>query len=190
MARIAQRSRRRRALSLLELLVVVAIVGIVSAAIIPTFARSSVSMRLKNTARRVVDMMNFCHSMAVCDGQTYRFNALEGSNHVWVSFEREPLESPGEFTPYGMSGLADYQLPEGLSVKALLLEERSEEDDSATMETYLEFRKDGTADNAALILVSETEEAYSVLVAALTSRMRIVDYDVEEAAQEDAEEGE
>ena len=154
----------------------ISIIVIVVTGLVPSFTRGSEARALKGAATRIGDMMAFCHSMAVSEGQPFRLTAFEGESRVWVAHEGDP-ESPGVYVPYGMSGYALFELPRGVFVKSFSLDQEPDEDET---DSYIEFRRDGSADGGALIIGVETGESYSILVASLTGRVRIVDYDVEE----------
>jgi prepilin-type N-terminal cleavage/methylation domain-containing protein len=164
--------------TLLELLVAIAILAVVTAGIIPTLTGTGERAELQGAATRLADMMSFCHSMAGSEAQTFRLYFSEDEPLVWVGFEREPLEKSGEWDSYRISGISSYRLPDRVTVKSMTVEaERYEE---TAGETFIEFRMDGTADDAAIVLESESGRCYSIVVASLTGATRILDYDVEE----------
>jgi prepilin-type N-terminal cleavage/methylation domain-containing protein len=179
--------------TLIEVLVVIAILGILAAGLIPTLGRGTSASALRFSARSLVDMMSFAQSMAIAEGRPFRLHlppvdgavgsATDGKEggRAHVSWENDPLNNPGGFEPYGMSGVSGRQLAAGVGLKALVFDERyveTLEDDEER--DYLEFSSDGTADGATIVIGGEDDRRLSILVCPLTGRARVLDYDVTE----------
>lgn len=162
--------------TLIEILVVLLILSVVSMSVVPTFFRSMEGISLKSAVHHVGDMLNFCRSMAVSDGQPFRLNYDEEQHRFWISYEKDPLLEPGYFEEYGVSGFAHYILPEHVTVKSFFIEETSELE---IEETFVEFQKDGSASEVIIVFSNPEEDAYSIQVSELTGRIRIVDYEIE-----------
>ena len=168
----------RSAFTLIELLVVISIIVVFAAGMMPTFLKSSDRFRLKDSTRRLSDLMSFCHSMAVFESTTFRLDVDVEGGRCRVLFEEDPVGKPGQFRPFRMSGYTGYELQPGVTFRDLSIAEHwaGEFGD----EDYIEFRPDGTADEAAVVLANEDEECFTVMLSPLTSQVRIVEHDVSE----------
>ena len=180
-------SARRRGFTLIELLVVITIIVTLTVGVMPAFRASSDSYRMKETVRRLCDFMHFCNSMAVFESAAYRVNLDRATSRCWVTFEREPLERPGVFEPYRASGYSGYAFQPGVFVKDVLVNEEPGVEPRQEGETggdYIEFRGDGTADEAVLVLTDGRDETLSIRISGMTAAVQILD---EEFVEEDFE---
>jgi prepilin-type N-terminal cleavage/methylation domain-containing protein len=167
---------RGRAFTLIELLVVIVILSVASAVTIPLFLSNTGHARLKDSTTRLSDMVRFCQSMAVFQAAPFRLNLDRQKGRCWVSFERDPGRQPGVFSPYLQSEYGGYTLQEGVRFGDLALgDENTETANSASEEEFIEFRKDGTADQTAIVLEGQDGEAYSLIVSGLTGQVFIVE---------------
>ena len=171
-------STRHRGFTLIELLVVITILVVLTAGVVPAFRASSDSYRMKETVRRLCDFMHFCNSMAVFESATYRLSFDPMGSRCWVSFEREPLERPGAFEPYRASGYSGYAFQPGVFVKDLLLDQEPgapPREEGETDGDYIEFRGDGTADEAVLVLTDGRGEVLSIRISGPTAAVQVLD---------------
>ena len=178
------KQRRRSAFTLIELLVVITIITVLSASVAPVFLRNTDRLRLKDSVRHLQDMMSFCHSMAAFESTTFRLNLDPGENRCWISFEKDPAQEPGVFYPYRASGYAAYRLQDVVAIRDVVIREADEEDLDEGEDRdgdYIEFRTDGTASEAVVVLANEQDERFSILVSGLTGGVRVI----EEASSED-----
>ncbi len=186
----------RGAFTLIELLVALAIVAIMSAGVaIPLFLSNSDDHKLRDATRRLTDMVQFCNSMAVFESSSYRLYFDPPAGQCAVAVERFPQDEPGVYSLYEASGFSLYTLPEGVTFTDLIIEsdgegenESEEESASETSDTneedpYIEFRRDGTADNASFVLNCGTRYL-GVTISGLTSAVRLIENPAVEATQD------
>jgi prepilin-type N-terminal cleavage/methylation domain-containing protein len=182
-----------RAFTLIELLVTLAIVAILAAGMaIPLFLSNSDDHKLRDAARRLTDMIQFCNSMAVFESAAYRLYFDPPAGQCAVAIERFPLEEPGVYSLYEASGFSLYTLPEGVTITHLIVEsekmdsdefEEESQDETAETDTedpYIEFRRDGTADPASIVL-SSGGRYLAVTLSGLTSAVRLIENPAVEA---------
>jgi prepilin-type N-terminal cleavage/methylation domain-containing protein len=177
------KQRRRSAFTLIELLVVITIITVLSASVAPVFLRNTDRLRLKDSVRHLQDMMSFCHSMAAFEATTFRLNLDPRENVCWISFEKDPAQEPGVFYPYRASGYAGYRLQDVVAIRDVVIREADEESMEEGEERegdYIEFRTDGTATEAVVILANEQDERFSILVSGLTGGVRIIEEEFSE----------
>ena len=168
---------RSRAFTLLELLVVITIIAVMSAGLVPTFLKNSDGYKIKDAVRRVADLMYYSHSMAVFESTNFRLNFDRETNSCWLTFEKNPETEPGLFHRYNASGYSGYTFQPGVAVQNIIIQEEAMEVELEQTELregeYIEFRKDGTSEDALLVLVNEKQACYTIQVSGVTSTVRI-----------------
>jgi len=167
---------RNRAFTLIEILVVIVILSVASAAMVPLFLGNTDYARLKDSTTRLGDMMRFCQSMAVFQAAPFRLNVDRGRNQCWVSFEKNPLNEPGVFSPYRHSEYGGYKLQEGVRFGDFFFgDETAATEGQPSGEEFIEFRKDGTADQTALVVEGAAGDAFTLMVSGLTGQVFVVE---------------
>ena len=186
-------SRRHTGFTLIEILVVIVMLSVLSGGVMLSVHRSRDEAAVKDAARRISDMISYCHSMAVFEARAFRLYFEPEKGRCGVFYEADPLNQPGSFAPYRHSGFALRRIPEGVYFKDVrllkqdYLESSWDSGSSATEEwagTYIEFRPDGTSEDTLIVLASvaaseEREEIYTLVLSGLTSQLRIYDRKVE-----------
>lgn len=168
--------------TLLEILVVVALIAIMTVAVVPQFLGNTGRGALTSASNQVTNMMWFCHSSAAYDGQTFRFNYEPERRRFWISYcdDSDSSPNPGdetrEFKPYRQSGLAEFILPETVSVKSFT--KGIQEVSTSDKDHFIEFSNDGTADAAGIVLCDSRRVACTILVSGITSQIQLVDHEV------------
>jgi prepilin-type N-terminal cleavage/methylation domain-containing protein len=175
--------RSAGAFTLIELLVVISIVVVFTAGMVPPFLKNTDRFRLKDSARRLSDLMSFCHSMAVFEAAAFRLDFDVQRGRCRVLFEEDPVAEPGRFRPFRMSGYSVYTLQQGVMIEdlSIAVSQGDEIDDS----DYIEFRSDGTADEAAVVLANEKGDCCTILLSPLTSGVRILEHALDEGEPEE-----
>jgi prepilin-type N-terminal cleavage/methylation domain-containing protein len=175
------------AFTLIELLVALAILAVLSVGVtVPLFLSNSEDHKLRDAARHLTDMMQFCNSMAVFESAGYRLYFDPAAGQCAVSIERFPQEEPGVYTLYEASGFSLYTLPDGVTFADFIIEadgaNETESEDESSVETqdsneedpYIEFRRDGTADSASFVLNCGSRYL-GVSISGLTSAVRLIE---------------
>jgi prepilin-type N-terminal cleavage/methylation domain-containing protein len=180
---------RNRAFTMIEIMVVITILVVMCAGVMPLFMRNSDSVQLKASARRLCDMMSLCQGLAVFENRTYRIEIDAEKSSFIVLFEKEPYDNPDAFETYHASGMTALTLQDGIKVKRLEIDREIDEDDPDAEEIpdgdFIDFRCDGTSDNAILVLAGENEECFSIAVSELTGRLRLYDHEIEPDEDDD-----
>ena len=164
----------------------ISIIALLASMTIPQFLGNAGRLALKDAAGRLSDIMWFCHSTAAFEGRTFRLNLAPDGRRFQITFEPDPLERKGEFRAYRESGLSVYNLPDNVLVRSFRLvgagsaggEARTQEEagGEGSGESVIEFRKDGTADAANLVLEDREGQACEIRVSGLTSQVRIMEW--------------
>jgi len=83
---------------LLELMLVIALVAMLAGMVWPNLPGRLTGKQLIHSASRLNSVLQICRSSAMTQAKRYRCVWDANTNRMIVQIEREPLESPGEFT--------------------------------------------------------------------------------------------
>ncbi len=174
----------RRAFTLIELLVVLSILAIAGVAVAPTLAGLS-ARRLEASARSILAHTRWARGEAALRGARVQLVVdLDAGQHL-VQVEADPVGAPGTFTPArGVMG-AGWPLEADTSFAGVRVGEIGRplgtEPESLTSGTVtIEFRPDGTATAADLMLANPAGDGLVVRVHGVTGRSVILDPDAGE----------
>jgi prepilin-type N-terminal cleavage/methylation domain-containing protein len=166
--------RVRRAFTLIELLIVVAIVIVLTGMMVPVLQSGLGRSESRGALVRITNIMTLASSMAVAEGRTFRLNINPQEGRFWVTHERDPLNEPGVYVPYRLSELTDFRLGPGITVRWHELELREQQEG----EPFIPFHADGTSERLTLVLITEGGRTWTIMVAPMTSAIRVVDFDI------------
>lgn len=172
---------RAGAFTLIELLTVIVILVVMSAFLVPQFSGGTASSDAREAVDRLGGMMNLASSMAAADAQVYRLAWNDAEGRFWIEREPDPEQQPGHFAPMRLSNLSMYQLPKTVHLRYLrVAEEVPAMANDQDLPPFIEFRPDGTSEKAVLVLDAADGDAWTLLLSAMTSRVRVLDFAVEE----------
>lgn len=153
-----------RGLALFELVLVMIVLTVAAGILAPRFSDFMPSWRVRTTARRMVAWLVQARGEAASTGLRHRFVFDPAGRRYGLAREARPFREPGVFEP--LPGLwAAEELPEGVELSV-----QGFSDDGAGRRV-LEFRPDGTAREAALVLSNDRGDRSVVRVAGATSRV-------------------
>lgn len=171
--------RRKGAFTLVEILVVLVVISILIGAVAPEFSGTYKKLQISSAAGQLGDMMAFCYSAAATQQMDHRLNADPETGRVWLTREEVvPETGVRAYQPVAFPGMGTYILPESVVFDA------EDMADLLTLgldgESYIQFRRDGTADFTRLRLFSERAEPMDVALNGLTGRVTIREVSLEE----------
>ncbi len=175
------------------------LVVLLASLVIATFYGTLDHVRRKENASRIAALLRTARAQAGNDGKRFRL-AFDGeTGQPVVSVETDPLEAPGEFTPYHAWWVKGAQLQAGVTVALCeltgydaignldaALAGGAEDEDARAV---IHFHPDGTSDSVRIVLAAgEGEDLWAVEITlnGVDGTIRRRDLDPEENA-EDAE---
>lgn len=163
---------RQRGTTLLELVLVMMIFFILAAVVAPRFSDFFPSLQVRGAADTIFASAGKARADAVLTGARHRLVVDPETRMFWISHEPKPLKEPGKFEKLG-GAWKEEELPSDVLLESF--------EGFATDGTkrYLEFRTDGTAAEAALVLANDRGDRRTIRIAAATGAARI---EVQEAA--------
>lgn len=177
------RQRHSRGFSLIEIVAVIVIIGVLSAMMVPSLVSGLERARVNGAITRITQTMALCGNLAATDGQPFRLNFNPGTGRFWITFEPDPLEQPGVYTPLRLSDMAAWQLDESIRIREYRMAVEAQEigtEPSSEEAPFIEFRPDGTCDGVMMILETESEDVYTIVLSPITGRVRLYDYELGE----------
>lgn len=173
--------RRPRGFSLIEIVAVIVIIGVLSAMMVPSLVSGLNRARVNGAITRITQTMALCGNLAATDSQPFRLNFNPGTGRFWITFEPDPLEQPGVFAPLRLSDMAAWQLDESIRIRDYRIAiEAQEVEEQADEAPFIEFRPDGTCDGIMMIIETDSEDVYTIVLSPITGRVRVFDYEVGE----------
>lgn len=177
----------RSGMSLIELLVVILIMTVMTTGIVPLFMQNSQGVRLKDNVERIGGLIHYCRDMAVFQSAIFRLHIDPVLNMCRVEYERDPLEEPGVFYPYMASEYSSMKFHDGIRLtdlyidsgqaegweagefELMALRETEEEDEG----TFIEFHRDGTADDSKLLMTNKDSEFFLLELNGMTGSTKV-----------------
>ncbi|MDK2971844.1 MAG: hypothetical protein PWP23_1599 [Candidatus Sumerlaeota bacterium] len=169
--------RPQSGFTLIELLIVVAIIVVLAGMMVPVLQSSWTRAESRGAVTRVTNMMTLAASMAAAEGQTFRLNFSPQAGRFWLTWEPEPLENPGVFAAFRSSRMTDFRLEDTALIPWHEVQGLPED---ALDTPYIEFRPDGTADRATLVLATNDGGRWTIILSPVTASVRIFDFDITE----------
>jgi prepilin-type N-terminal cleavage/methylation domain-containing protein len=179
--------RRRDGFTFLELAMVVLIMGIMMGITFPRFSAFFSKANIGATARRLAGTMGYLRNAAARDGQSYFLNLDQEKNEYWVTVIKKNAElSQVEYQDTEVlddemyievknAFLSRVRLEKKIAFAGVILEDGTKVLDQRVI---IEFRPDGTADEAVVRLTDARERAYSVYVEHYNGQATVYKYAV------------
>lgn len=168
---------------------VIIIISILIGAAVPSITAGIESSRTKGLLSQVASLIATAESDAVERGHTVRLVFTPENGRFWLAEEKLIENEPSSFQPIKASD-SSVDLEADLKVADFHIGAREEDDktNDPKEEQYVEFRRDGTTDTTFFVFENSSEEKYSIIVAGMTGRIRIVDFDYAEAKKKEDQE--
>jgi prepilin-type N-terminal cleavage/methylation domain-containing protein len=154
---------RARGFTLLELILVMVILCTVLALSGPSLKGFFAMRQLEDTGARIVSLMEFARTQAVCQGRVYRFNVDLLSRTYWLSIlDKDDYEDLG--TDWGR----EFLIPDDYT-----LEVRDFSMDGMTY--YVEFTGTGRIHPGSLVLTGPKGDTLNIVCRSATERFMVID---------------
>jgi len=159
------RNRRSHpaAFTLIELIMVLVILTLVVAAVAPKLRMFGAGQSMKDRARLIVGLAQYCRTQAVTQGHTYRLNVEPSTRKMWITTDN----GSGTYEAPGNEFGAQFELPDNLSMTS----------DFPTHDPdgqYAEFRPNGRTDPGKVQLTNGDGDIVEVSCASPTELFRVL----------------
>ncbi len=156
-----------RGVTLLELVLVMMVIFTLATVVAPRFSDFFPSLQVKSAAAALLATAGKARADAVLTGVRHRLVVDTEARTYWIDLEPRPVKEPGKFEKLG-GAWEEETLPRDVLVESL---EGFVVDTGARK--YLEFRSDGTATEASIVLGNDRGDRRTLKVAAATGAARI-----------------
>jgi len=160
--------KRRGGFTLLEILLVMGMVFVLAAVVVPRFSDYVPSLRVKKTTDRLFAWARKARSDAALTGLRQRLVIDTQEKKYWLEVEARPFKDPGVFTI--VPGWEEEALPDEVQLETL---EGLENDPDHEHRQVLEFRPDGSSEDATITVANDRGDRATIKVVAATSRVYI-----------------
>jgi Tfp pilus assembly protein FimT len=155
----------RRGATLIELVLVMMVIFTMAMVVAPRFSDFLPSLQVRSAASGVFATAGKARADAVLTGARYRLVIDGGARTYGIAYEPRPVKEPGKFEK--LAGWSDEELP-----REVLLESTNGFSD-ADGKRYLEFRPDGTAKEASVVLANDRGDRRTISISAATGAAKI-----------------
>ncbi len=180
---------------MLEIVVVVVIIALMAGAIIPTLFSGMDRNRLESASQVISNAFNYCYSSAITEGRRYRWTWDEQAQRARYLYERDPLQTPGEFVPAMVGERQNEALPPNVQLEGVYfpMQPLAEDQEAQELPPEITFYPDGHATSAQVVVQTVapngTPDALTIMLNGATGRVKIVSGNAP-MAQMQAESGE
>ena len=157
----------RRGATLIELVLVMMVIFTMAAVVAPRFSNFFPSLQIRSAADTMLATAGKAQADAVLTGARYRLVIDAATKTYWIAYEPRPVKEPGKFAKLG-GAWVDEELPAGVSLRSI---EGFGTDGEARR--FLEFRPDGTAKEASIVLANESGDLRTIKISAATGTAKI-----------------
>jgi Tfp pilus assembly protein FimT len=153
-------------MTLLELILVMMVLFVLAAVVAPRFSDSFPALQVRKTADHLLAWARKARSDAATTGLRQRLVIDSQKRKFWIEVEADPFKNPGKFVL--VRGAWDEEtLAEEIVFESLEGFERDGQKAS------LEFRPDGTSEDATLVVANERGDRRTIKVVGASSRVAI-----------------
>jgi Tfp pilus assembly protein FimT len=156
----------RRGATLIELVLVMMVIFTMAMVVAPRFSDFMPSLQVRSAANGLFATAGKARADAVLTGARHRLVIDPGARTYGIAYEPRPVKEPGKFEK--MAGAwAEEELP-----REVVLESTDGFSD-ADGKRFLEFRPDGTAKEASIVLANDRGDRRTIKISAATGAARI-----------------
>ena len=162
-------SRRAGGFTLVELILVMIVIFTLATVVAPRFTDFFPSFQVRKSGELLLAWAHKAKSDAALTGARQRL-ALDLTNRkFWIEVEMRPLKEPGKFT--ALSGAwSPETLPGEVMFESIEITPVDASSSSGSLR-YIEFRPDGTAGEATVIVANDVGDRQTLRVEAATSKI-------------------
>ena len=157
----------RRGATLIELVLVMMVIFTMAAVVAPRFSDFVPALQVRAAADTLLATAGKARADAVLTGARYRLVVDTATRAYWIAYEPRPVKEPGKFAKLGGAWI-DEELPPDVLFESI---EGFGTDGEARR--FLEFRPDGTAKEASVVLANDRGDRRTVKIAAATGIAKI-----------------
>ena len=157
----------RRGSTLIELVLVMMVIFTMAAVVAPRFSDFFPSLQIRSAADTLLATAGKAQADAVLTGARYRLVIDAEKRTYWIAYEPRPVKEPGKFAKLG-GAWVDEELP-----RDVLLESIEGFGTDGDARRFLEFRPDGTAKEASVVLANDRGDRRTVKISAATGAAKI-----------------
>lgn len=165
--------RRSRAFTLVELILVMVVIFTLATVVVPRFSDFFPSLQVRKSTELLMAWARKARTDAALTGTRQRLYLDASKRKFWIEHEPRPIKEPGKFVALA-GAWKEELLPEGVDIESI---EKAETDSSSAR--YVEFRPDGSAGDAIIVLSNANGDRQTLRIEAATSKILI-----EEAAEQ------
>jgi Tfp pilus assembly protein FimT len=152
--------------------VVALIIVVLAAVAVPSFAGFWQASQARNCIWQVAALAHTARDYAICHAVRVALEYDEAQGQFRIAAESDPNAAPGEFEDLRLAGAQPVTVPDAVERVALSVEGREADPDWPVV-----FFPDGQALDAQIVLEGP-QGAWSVDIAPLTGRARVIEGDV------------
>ncbi len=157
-----------RGASLLELILVMIVIFTVATVALPRFSDFFPNLQVRKTTDRLYAWARKARADAALTGAATRLVVDPAGRRYWIEIEPRPLREPGTFEPLGGAWGEGEEVPEGVEFEAV------EGFEGKSGRKTLEFRPDGTTDDATIVLANDRGDRRTIRITGATGRIEIL----------------
>lgn len=161
--------RRTSGFTLLELILVMVVIFTLATVVAPRFSDFFPNFQVKKHSEHLLAYARKARSEAATTGLRQRLIVDSKAKKYWIELEARPIKEPGVFRSLG-GAWTEEQLPDAMEFESL---EGAETDSAKGNLKYIEFRPDGTATEATLIVANDKGDRSTLKIEGATSKVYI-----------------
>lgn len=152
--------------SLLELILVMIVIFTIATVVAPRFSDFFPNLQVRKSTDRVFAWARKARADAALTGAAHRLVIDPDARKYWIEYEPRPLKEPGKFKELGGTWEGE-ELPLEVEFESL------EGFDSKSGRKVLEFRPDGTTEDAEIVLSNDRGDRRTIRITGATGRIAI-----------------
>lgn len=157
----------RRGATLLELVLVMMVIFTMAMVVAPRFSDFYPGLQIRTAANALLATVGKARADASLSGARHRLVIDPTARTFWIAAEPRPVKRPGQFEKLGGAW------PEEALPRDVVLETLEGFDTDGEGKRYLEFRPDGTAKEASIVLANESGDRRTLKVSAATGLAKV-----------------
>lgn len=163
-------SRRRRnpGFTLVELILVMVVIFTLATVVAPRFSDFFPSLQVRKSTELLMAWARKARSDAALTGTRQRLYLDPSKRKFWIEHEPRPIKDAGKFVKLA-GAWQEELLPDGVEIESV---DKAETGGSAR---YVEFRPDGSATEATIVISNANGDRQTLRIEAATARIFIED---------------
>ena len=162
---------KNRAFTLIEIIIVMVIFLVMAGIAFPSFRGAFSGSKLDAAVNEVSATMRYAHRFAVMEGVRCRVNFKANDRKFYLSYEKEPVSSPDEFSMIKASHGRVRTLARGMEIG------KAEDGDDAGGDSsdafFVTFMPDGTAEKFSMFLSNGSGRTVRITTVPVLGRVKV-----------------